>query len=331
MTYGEKDHAVTSISGALAAVDCGGMSSLTIPASVGYVGAGFAAELPIESISVAEDSEYYVSIDGVLYSSSADCIIKYPNAKSGAEYVIPASVREIAGGAFVGCTQLGKVVFEGDAPEVRPAGSDKPSFDAEAVTLYCDPARSGWLDSEDYDADARTWMGYKLRRIGDSGVSVSGEVSFYDGSSAATVTLVQDGEAAYEITLAPSDEVGQNVRAFEITDVEDGVYDLVITAEGHLSFTVTGINVSGENVDLTQSGKAELSTITLVAGDVNRDGCVDLKDVTLLTSFNTYGRTYSDAETKSADINGDKCFDLKDLTIITSEKNYGKSPVKIEY
>ena len=66
-------------------------------------------------------------------------------------------------------------------------------------------------------------------------------------------------------------------------------------------------------------------------GDVNGDGCVDLKDVTALTSSNTYGKTFSDAETKSADINGDRCFDLKDLTIITSDKHYGKAPARVEY
>lgn len=161
--------------------------------------------------------------------------------------------------------------------------------------------------------------------------SVVGQILSYDCKSSATITLSQNGEAVYELTLDASGKAGLNVREFTFKNVEDGVYDLVITADRHLSFTVAGIDVSGENVDLTQSDKAELSTITLVAGDVNNDGCVDLKDVTLLTSSNTYGKAYDEAETKSADINGDKCFDLKDLTIIASEKNYGKSPVKIEY
>jgi hypothetical protein len=58
---------------------------------------------------------------------------------------------------------------------------------------------------------------------------------------------------------------------------------------------------------------------------------VDLKDITALTSSNTYGLSYEDAATKSADVNGDKCFDLKDLSIIASDTNYGKAPIVVEY
>ncbi len=161
--------------------------------------------------------------------------------------------------------------------------------------------------------------------------SVVGQILSYDCKSSATITLSQNGEVLYEITLDASGKTGLNMREFTFEDVEDGIYDLTVKVDRHLSFTVSGVVVDGEDVDLTTNARDEISTITLVAGDVNSDGCVDLKDVTALTSSNTYGKTYDDAETKSADINGDDCFDLKDLTIITSDKNYGKASVVVDY
>ncbi|MBR5261515.1 MAG: alkaline phosphatase family protein, partial [Oscillospiraceae bacterium] len=66
-------------------------------------------------------------------------------------------------------------------------------------------------------------------------------------------------------------------------------------------------------------------------GDINGDGCIDIKDVTLLTSENTYNLSYDLASTKSADVNGDGLFDIKDLMIITSDDNYNKAADTVEY
>ncbi len=245
---------------------------------------------------------------------------------------LPASIARVFGDAFTGMRGLKKIYFDGDAPKMHGADSDMPSFDADKIVLYADPAKSGWFDSEHYDAGAKTWMGYRIKKLGVSeGVAVCGQILSYDCKNEAVVTLVQVGEVMYETTLDASGIDGQNTRVFTLEDVEDGVYDLVIKVDGHLQFTVTGITVDGADVDLRESEKAEIATMTLISGDANGDGCVDLKDVTLLTSSNTYGKTYDEAAAKSADINGDKCFDLKDLTIITSDKNYGKSDVVIEY
>lgn len=279
---------------------------VTIPASV----TGPSADLKVTSIGTLEAE----NCDGVT------------------SVTLPASIARIFGDAFTGMSGLKKIYFDGDAPVISGADSDMPSFDADKIVLYADPAKNGWFDSEQYDESAGTWMGYRIKKIGTSeGVTVFGQILSYDCKNEAVVTLVQVGEVMYETTLDASGIDGQNTRVFTLEDVEDGVYDLVIEVDGHLSFTVTGITVDGADVDLRESERADIATMTLIAGDINGDGCVDLKDVTALTSSNTYGKAYGEAETKSADVNGDECFDLKDLTIITSDKNYGKSDVVIEY
>ena len=46
------------------------------------------------------------------------------------------------------------------------------SFDADIVTLYYRPGTTGWTDSEDYDASAGTWKGYRLAVWEDETVMV---------------------------------------------------------------------------------------------------------------------------------------------------------------
>jgi len=132
------------------------------------------------------------------------------------------------------------------------------------------------------------------------------------------------------VTIPSSSGNGIVTKEFCFEDIAPGVYDLVITKSGHLSYTVTDVSVDGD-VDLREHENALISNITLIAGDVNGDGCVDLKDVTELTSSLVYGKVFSEVENKSADVNGDGCFDLKDLVIITSDENYGKAPVVVAY
>ena len=54
--------------------------------------------------------------------------------------------------------------------------------------------------------------------------------------------------------------------------------------------------------------------MVLVSGDINGDGCVDLKDVVEFTSSLVYGKTYAETDKKYADLNGDECFDTRTCT-----------------
>lgn len=67
------------------------------------------------------------------------------------------------------------------------------------------------------------------------------------------------------------------------------------------------------------------NTSDYMMGDVNFDGCVDLRDIIVLTSDAVFGRSYETAQNKSADVNGDLCFDLQDLIVITSDEHFGKN------
>ena len=164
-----------------------------------------------------------------------------------------------------------------------------------------------------------------------TGITVTGEVESYDHGSDIEAFLVVGEETKYTAaveTLSSEDTVKQR---FEFTGVVAGTYDLVIQKKGHLPYKVLNITAGDTNIDLTEHTSSEISMIKLLAGDVNSDGCVDLKDVIALTSSGTYNMSYDEALCKEADINGDGCFDVRDLVIITSESNYNKSPVSVLY
>ncbi len=204
-----------------------------------------------------------------------------------------------------------------------------PSTDEVGVTYYYAVVTSVSEGSK-HVADTRTdVVAIKVLPESDSMILL-GEVTSYNPADEVKVSLVVDGEASYTVTIPSSSGSGIVTREFCFEDIAPGVYDLVITKAGHLSYTVTDVSVDGD-IDLREHENALISNIALIAGDANGDGCVDLKDVTMLTSSNTYGKTYDEAVNTLADINGDGCFDLKDLTIITSDKHYGKAPVAVAY
>ena len=135
----------------------------------------------------------------------------------------------------------------------------------------------------------------------------------------------------YTVTISATEGNNLVTQQFELKEVTAGTYDLVVTKPGHLKYTITGIVVGEEDIDLSEHSNEEIADICLISGDVNDDGCIDLKDVVELTSDLVYGKTYGETDKKCADINGDECFDLKDLVIITSEANYGKAEPVVAY
>ena len=84
-------------------------SSISFPKSVSYINTGgFIDNSDLESIYVDPESEYYESIDGVLYEKIYDYngnepeylgsrLHKYPNAKPGETFTVPSSVIAIGG------------------------------------------------------------------------------------------------------------------------------------------------------------------------------------------------------------------------------------------
>lgn len=104
-------NSLTSI-GAKAFENCDNLTTIEIPAKVNNIGTGaFGRCDKLTSITVAQDSEYYKSIDGNIYNASVTTLIHYAVAKADMEYYAPDTVEDIMGWAFYGSRNLKKVFF----------------------------------------------------------------------------------------------------------------------------------------------------------------------------------------------------------------------------
>jgi len=140
--------------------------------------------------------------------------------------------------------------------------------------------------------------------------TITGQITIHDPSEITKVELMQNGEVKYTITIEPEPGSEQVTKQFTISDVVPGTYDIVVSEPGHQSYTVTGIDVTGD-VDLTQSGDENSSIILNAMGDAN----LDTNDVVAILRFVVgYAATNFYAET--ADINGDGNVDTNDAVSI---------------
>ncbi len=83
------------------------ITSITLPYSVTSVAENaFYDCSKLAAINVDENNDYYSSDDGVLFNKTKTALIKFPEAKTTAEYIIPDSVETIGKEAFYKCENL---------------------------------------------------------------------------------------------------------------------------------------------------------------------------------------------------------------------------------
>ena len=160
-----------------------------------------------------------------------------------------------------------------------------------------------------------------------SAPSVSGKVVSYNPNNATTIQLMQGGTAKYSTTIDADSGSGQKEQSFNFDTVAAGTYDLVVTKDGHLTYTVTGVVVGDTAIDLATMEGKPYQTITLLAGDVNGDGKINLTDLSIFK--NNFGKTGSAVTNLLADITGDGKTNLLDLGVL--KNSFGRTPIKINF
>ena len=164
----------------------------------------------------------------------------------------------------------------------------------------------------------------KLATLNVSGVKVSGQVKSYNPNNATTVELVQAGVVKYSTTIAADSGSGQVTQDFSIASVAAGTYDLVVSKAGHLDYTITGVVVNSD-LDLTKNANAAIKLITLLAGDVNADGNINVTDLNTVWNASNYNKSATaDGVDSITDINGDGNVNVSDLNIVWNAANYNK-------
>ena len=167
-----------------------------------------------------------------------------------------------------------------------------------------------------------------------AGVSVSGKVASYNGNHDFTVTLYKAGSETVvgtPLTVSGSGTVGSTKQEFTIPNVAPGTYDLVVTKDGHLTYTVKGVVVEGTAINLTEHSNAAISTITLLCGDIDGNGFINSTDLGIILKGQNYGKSTATAGDKAADLDGNGFINSTDLGIVLQGQHYGKSAVSVSF
>ena len=122
-------------------------------------------------------------------------------------------------------------------------------------------------------------------------VSVRGKVVSYNPGNATTIQLMQGGKEQYKTTIAKTTDSGQVTQDFSFNAVAPGTYDLVVTKDAHLSYTVKGVVVGDSPLDLTAMTGKPYSTITLLCGDIDGNGFINSTDLGIVLQGQHYGKS----------------------------------------
>ena len=165
-----------------------------------------------------------------------------------------------------------------------------------------------------------------------SAPSVRGAVKSYNPNNATTIQLMQGGKEQYKTTIDPTTDNGQKEQNFSFDTVAKGTYDLVVTKDAHLTYTVKNVKVGDTDLDLTKHSNAAIRMITLLCGDIAKNGYIDFADYQELLSPANYGKKTTDTGVNAlADLNGNGYIDFADYQILLSSQHYGKSAVSVNF
>ena len=112
---------------------CSALTNITIPASVTSIGvSAFSLNTSLVGFTVADESEYFCQIDGILYDKSATMLICCPSTKT--EITIPDSVTTIASGALEYCENLTTVTIPDSVTSIE-LGAFSSCKGLESITI----------------------------------------------------------------------------------------------------------------------------------------------------------------------------------------------------
>lgn len=101
------------------------LTNLTIPSSVKYINEkSFVLSSMVEKINI-KDNKYYHLIDGVLFETSSNTLIKYPSLRNNSSYTIPAETTNIGNFAFIYSENLTSITIPNS---VKSIGEDAFSW-----------------------------------------------------------------------------------------------------------------------------------------------------------------------------------------------------------
>lgn len=187
------------------------LETVTVPSNVREVGMEAFMMDSLTEILVEEDSQYFTSIDGVLYSKDRKVLVEYPGGRTEETYEIPEGTEKVGDGAFmellknpkkivvartvkeIGTLAFGYmarnlegIYFKGDCP-IFPTNEFEEAFNTTTTTIYYPFGNSTWdnymkIDTGDVYNSWEMWkVPGDIYSLADSFVRLSFDTCTYDG------------------------------------------------------------------------------------------------------------------------------------------------------
>ncbi|MDY3239248.1 MAG: hypothetical protein SOW80_03895 [Anaerovoracaceae bacterium] len=213
------------------------------------------------------------------------------------------------------------ILPDGEKPDGKTAWNTKGAFyglnpgsDYDVFTRFSETETT--YESTSVKIDARTE---------DSKWTITGKIRSYNPNNTVTIRLMQDGEKAFEEKIESFSGSGQITQDFRIEGVPEGTYDLKVMKDGHLTYTIEGVVVENEDLDLTASSKQEVRLINLLVGDMDGNGSINVNDLNAVWNAKNYNKSakYPDVDSIT-DIDGNGSINVNDLNIVWNSANYNK-------
>lgn len=140
---------------------CASLTEVTIPASLTVLGDGaFGYCEKLQTFVVADDSQSFVAVDGILYDKTVTTMIQVPAGYEGV-YRVPETVRKIRNKAVWRCQNLQELVFTGTITEIGLYAF------YESVLTIRHPEDVSWQVLQGDYGGTITWEPYTPGSVGD--------------------------------------------------------------------------------------------------------------------------------------------------------------------
>ena len=157
-----------------------------------------------------------------------------------------------------------------------------------------------------------------------SAPSVRGAVKSYNPNNATTIQLMKGGKEQYKTTIGADTGSGQKEQTFTFPAVAAGTYDLMVTKPGHLTYTIRNVVVGSTPLDLTTNSNAFISTITMLAGDIDGNGSINVSDLNTVWNSANFNKATTGAANTLTDIDGNGSVNVSDLNTVWNSVNFNK-------
>jgi len=104
----------------------------------------------------------------------------------------------------------------------------------------------------------------------------------------------------------------------------------VIFKAAHTKFTLNNVIVGEGGLDLKLDSRAAVKVLTMLCGDINGDGFINVSDLNIILLSQNYNKYISQAVQPLCDLNGDGFINVSDLNIVLLTANYNKGAVVIK-